>query len=137
VVKYNEADAFVTAGQIVVAVAVGVSFSTAIVKSVSPQSAFTIVNQFQLYILLPMIGAHIPEKVLSFIEGMSFTMFSFSFIPYDSIPLSSEISSLLDYDQSDAYIDSIGMTSGSALINQLALISIYLVIFMIHMAYLP
>ena len=84
-----------------------------------------------------MIGAHIPEKVLSFIEGMSFTMFSFSFIPYDSIPLSSEISSLLDYDQSDAYIDSNGMTSGSALINQLALISIYLVIFMIHMAYLP
>lgn len=68
------------AGVLASVVAAGMSMS-------SPQGAFSIVNQFQLLILIPLAGTYLPEDVIAFITGMDFTMFSFDFIPFEDIPM--------------------------------------------------
>jgi ABC-type sugar transport system permease subunit len=83
-------------------------------------------NQFQLYILLPMIGAYIPDKVIEFITGMSFTLVSFSFIPIVNIPLIKDAIDLLSYTQRNSYYNDIGMGSGSAIANNVFLILVIL-----------
>jgi hypothetical protein len=116
----------------VLAVGVILSFATAITSMSSPQMAFSMLNQFQMYILLPIIGAYIPQRVIDVITGMSFIMFSFSFIPFEKIPFIADLFTLIDYDQSDDYFDSIGLTSGSSFLNHIGLLIICCLLALYH-----
>jgi hypothetical protein len=126
-----------TITQGIIAVGVFVSLGAALASMSSPQSAFSMINQFQLYILLPMIGVYMPSKVVTYITGMSFTMFSFSFIPFEKIPLSSSIFDFFDYTQNEDYYDSIGLQSKSCLLNHLPLLAMMTVVGIMHLSYLP
>lgn len=123
--------------QAVVAAGVAISFGAAALSMSSPQGAFSILNQFQLFILLPMLGAYMPPKVLRIILGMSFAMFSFSFIPLEKTPLINDLFNFIDYDQSDEYFDEVGLTSGSAILNHIALLLIVGVLILFHLSILP
>ena len=117
------------ATQVIVAVAVAASISSAFLSMSSPQGAFSVLNQFQLFILLPMIGAYIPPKVIDIITGMSFSMISFSFLPIEKIPFATD---LFDYDQNADYFDDIGLTSGSSLLNHLGLLAMLMLLILPH-----
>jgi hypothetical protein len=121
----------------VLAAGVAISTTASFATMASPQGTFSMLNLFQLYILLPMIGPYIPPRVVDFITGMSFTMFSFSFIPFEKVPLITTIFNFIDYDQSDDYFDNIGLTSGSAFLNHIALLIIIGVMILYHLALLP
>jgi hypothetical protein len=123
--------------QAVVAVGVAISIGASVLSMSSPQGAFSMLNQFQMFILLPMIGAYIPESIIKIITGMSFAMFSFSFIPVEKIPLIADIFNFIDYDQSDDYFDRIGLTSGSAFLNHISLFLILGVLILYHLSLLP
>lgn len=66
-----------------------------------------------MYVLLPLIGNYMPLKVIDFILGMDFILFSFNFIPIQDIPVFHEIFILIDYAQESEYLKKAGFESGS------------------------
>mmetsp|Transcript_2553 Transcript_2553/g.2186 ORF Transcript_2553/g.2186 Transcript_2553/m.2186 type:complete len:95 (+) Transcript_2553:759-1043(+) len=85
----------------------------------SSQGLFSLFNQFQLLMLIPMLPISYPGKFKQFILGMDFTMLSLDFIPVEDIPLVDQISKWIDLSQSDAYLNEIGLSSNSVIINYL------------------
>lgn len=126
-----------TTTQAIIAGGVALSMGAAVLSMSSPQGAFSLLNQFQLFILLPMIGAYIPQKIVELITGMSFSMFSFSFIPFEKIPIVFDLFNSFDYAQDDSYFDEIGLTSGSTFLNHIALIIIVSTVVICHLTFLP
>jgi hypothetical protein len=124
---YNITKTESTVFQSVVAIGIAISLGASALSMSSPQGAFSIINQLNLFILLPMIGAYIPSKVIQILLGMNFAMFSFSFIPIEKTPLVTDLFNFIDYDQSDDYLDLVGLTSGSAILNHIALLLIFAV----------
>jgi hypothetical protein len=51
----------------------------------STQSTWSMVNQLQLFLLLPFVPDYMPSKVSEFIFGMKKFMLSFNFIPINKI----------------------------------------------------
>lgn len=118
----TEAAASLYTAQTVMGVSIAASVGSAVMALSSPQGAFSIINQFQMTLLIPMIDDYLPADVEKFILGMSFTLFSLDFIPIENIPIVAEIREALDYDQDNSYMKDLGMKSGSAFINQLKLL---------------
>jgi hypothetical protein len=127
----------ITVVRAIIITGVAANMGASLMSMSSPQGAFSMINQFQLFILLPMIGTYIPESVIKVITGMSFVMFSFSFIPFDEIPMINTLFNVFDYDQSDDYFDTIGLTSGSAFLNHISLLIIIAALVMLHLSILP
>jgi len=103
--------------QAIAGTAVGLSVMSSILNGGSINGIFSVFNQFQLFILLPLIPEHFPEKLINYILGLDFAMFSFDFIPHEDIPFFETLTSWIEFPQSDGYLNEIGMNSGSAFIN--------------------
>ena len=131
------ADSSKTATKALLAAGVSLSVVVSAASMSSPQGALSMLNQFQLFILLPMIGAYIPPNVIEVILSMDLAMFSFSMIPFEKIPLTSSLFKYIDYDQSDAYVDRVGLTSGSAILNHLGILLVVLVLVLFHLSIFP
>jgi hypothetical protein len=123
--------------QSITLVGIVTSLGVSAISMSSPQTIFSIINQFQMFILLPMIGAYMPPRVIQVLLGMNFSMFSFSFIPLEKIPLISDLINFIDYDQNDEYFDSIGLTSGSAFLNSIALMLVFGLFALFYLSLLP
>jgi hypothetical protein len=100
----------------------------------SPLFLWAILGQFQLLILLPLTTAYIHPDVIDYFKGFDFALLSMSYIP--NIDISLFGLGTIDYDQNDAYLNDIGLESGSALVNISSMISFALVIIPIHIAIL-
>ena len=115
---------------------VGVFGATTILSSVmsvsSSQGSFSLLNLLQLFILLPMIGKYLPPKIIAFILGMDFSLFSFDFIPFEDIPFAQSINKFFSFSQKDKYLNEIGLKSGSSFVNHLRLMILFALIFMVH-----
>ncbi|CAI2373311.1 unnamed protein product [Moneuplotes crassus] len=129
-----EADAQTAAvmGQSMAGVGVVISMTLSMATMSSPVGMFALINQFQLYILLPMLPPYFPAKVGQFILGVDFSFISFDFIPVDDIPLVKEIKEAIDYPQKDNYLNDIGLTSSSSIINYLGIMVFILFVFLVH-----
>lgn len=78
-------------------------------------------NQFQMFLLVPFIGAYISDEVLAFLEGMKFAMFSFSFLSIKDISFLNFFKINFSFPQDDEYMEAIGLESKSSLLNHLSL----------------
>ena len=118
-------------------VIVGVFAATTVMSSMmsvsSSQGLFSLINLFQLYILLPMTGKYLPPKIIAFILGMDFTLFSLDFIPLEDIPYAVNVKEFFDYAQEDEYLNDIGLKSGSSFVNHLRLMGLFTFIFIFHL----
>ncbi|CAI2374092.1 unnamed protein product [Moneuplotes crassus] len=121
-----------TIGQSIVGLGVIVSVTLSMATMSSPVGIFALINQFQLYILLPMLPAYFPAKVGQFILGVDFAFISLDFIPVDDIPLIKEIKEAVDYSQEDSYLNDIGLTSSSSIVNYLPIMVFIVFMFLIH-----
>jgi hypothetical protein len=106
-----------TFGQAAIGGGVAAGTVSSIFSSSSSQGAWSSINQFQLYLLLPLVGAHIHADVLAFLEGFNFSMISFSFIDLASMPGISSVLALLPESSNSAYMQSIGLEYESTLRN--------------------
>jgi hypothetical protein len=77
-------EAVTAAAQGMVAASAGVGAALA-ASGASFQSMFASVNQFQMFMILPLIGAEIPDDILFFLQGFSFASLNFDFIPKPTI----------------------------------------------------
>jgi len=99
--------------QAVVAIGISLVIGASLLSMSSPNSLFSLINQFQLFILLPMIPNYFPVRLSDFILGMDFALLSFDFIPTDWVPFIREIKKWIKYPQVDGYYNEIGLSSGS------------------------
>ena len=81
----------------------------------STQSLFRGLNQLQLILLLPLIGAYIPVKVVQFIAGMNIALDIMTYIKIGGyIQRKMQI---LNYSQTNSYLYLINFKDGSSLFN--------------------
>ena len=80
---------------------------------------FSMVNQFQMFLLLPLLGGFIHERVLHFIKNMEFVSFSFSFIPINKVPILNYIIKIFPDEQESLYLKELGFEYASSIVNNL------------------
>jgi len=80
-----------------------------------------------------MIPDYFPYKVTQFIVGNDFALFSLDFIPVEDIPFVKEIKKWVKYSQSDGYLNDIGLSSGSCIVNYLPIMVLILLLGAIHL----
>ncbi|CAI2381332.1 unnamed protein product [Moneuplotes crassus] len=107
---------------------IALSSASSILSLSSINSMFSIMNSLQLAILLPLVPDYFSPKVLAFLSEMGFTMLSFDFIKFKDIPFVEELTDWVSYPQSDGYLNSLGMRSGSSVVNYLSLMVIIMLI---------
>ncbi|CAI2376836.1 unnamed protein product [Moneuplotes crassus] len=90
----------------------------------SPQGAWSMINQFQILMLMPLTGSFFPSDVIMLLTGMDFTLISFSFIPIPRIPGIREFLDLYDFEQRDEYIYEMDIKSGSTFVNTFNLLAV-------------
>ena len=129
-----------TAGMTVMIIAVistSVSFGCSLSGLSSSQGMFSLINQFQMYLLLPLVGADIHENVITFIEGMDIGLLNFPFIKADQIKYIKIVPEYLYAPQNNDYLISIGVISKSAFVNNTQILIIIGGILIIHILYIP
>ena len=93
-------------------------------SSSSSSNSFGMINQIQLVILLPLIGAFLPQKIYDYLKSMNASLFNLSFLPQSNSQSLVDFKSWFDFKQPDSYLYLLQLTSGSALVNILSLTTI-------------
>ena len=119
------------------AVAVAATAPMMVSGLASSQGLFSMIHLFQMYLLLPLLGAFIHANVMQFIVGMDFAMFSFSFLSMDSLLPVKSTKTYLQIEQDEDYLSMIGIESKSALVNNMQLFVMLSILAVIHLLYLP
>ena len=73
--------------QSTIGASMGLAASVSLLNMSSPVGIWSIVNQFQMLLLLLLTGAFIPETVRQFLSGMDFALNIFGLIPFYKVPL--------------------------------------------------
>ena len=92
-----------------------------LIHNASMQGIWSMIHQFQLYLLLPLL-TFIPEEFEDFIEGFSFVLFNFDFIQFPSFLKYDELYDFLECGSYDSYLRSIGVRSRCAIANHIKLV---------------
>ena len=116
-------------------IAVGIVILTSIINQVSPSGLWIMINGYQALMLLLLTGAYFPKTLTDFLSGLNFTLFSFNFVPVLSLPYGKEAKSWIDYDVDNNYLKTIGLSSGSTLINNFNTCLIFILIISIHLVF--
>ena len=103
--------------------------------AVSSPGLFSLINQFQMYMLLLTLNAFIHQDVVDYLNGMKIVTFSFDFIDLSNVPILNKISDYLDINQNPEYLSSIGLEYQSAILNNLKLFFVILLIIAWHLWY--
>ena len=88
--------------------------ATSIISLTSPQGIWISINEFQLLLLLLLTGAYFPSNISYYLTGVSFSSFSFNFIPVIKSPGPNYLKSWLDFNLNNDYLSDIGLNSGSS-----------------------
>lgn len=122
----------VQTAQALVAASISISIATCFVSMTSMNGIFSVVNQFQLFMLLPIIPEFFPDALLVFITGVDFTLISFDFIRLNDAPFVQDLKKWVSFPQKDAYMNKIGLISGSSLLNYLSLMAFFITTGILH-----
>jgi cysteine-rich repeat protein len=134
----NEAPTGLAAASVaIVGVGAVLSSVSSIAGSSGTQGAFKMIHLYQLYILLPMIGAFMPNEIINLILGNEIVLFSFSFLSINDIPLIINAVDKIKLDQTNDYLGNIGLESGSTMVNHLPFVTVLLLIGIAHLLFLP
>lgn len=108
------------------------NFLTVITSKYYYQSLFSLINQVQLIILLPLIGEFVPSKLIDFNRVLSSLMGSFAEISKHFIPMFFNSIEDYDYKQSNWYLYLIHIESASSMYSISGLIFLLFIMSLIH-----
>lgn len=91
------------------------------------QTMWMVINQYQLYLLIPLMRVYVPGDIMYYLLGQSFAIFNFKFLHFDSSALYKSINKLLDFQQSELGLSTIEINSGSSVVNLLSTIFIVII----------
>ena len=120
------------AAQAAVGAGVAVGSTTSILSATSTQGAWASINQFQLYLLIPMLGIYIHSDVLDFLKGFSFAFFSLPQLRIEELKFVKYFLYLFSDLQNSDYLSSIGLPYVSSYRNLSRFFLIILIILSIH-----
>lgn len=112
-----EASAILT--QSAIGTGVAASVTSSFLSSSSSQSVWSLINQFQLFLLLNLIGANLHQHVKDYLVGMEFSTFSFSFLSFDSINFIDEFYNYFACEEEDEDYVLVGIEYTCTFINHL------------------
>ena len=90
-------------------------------SSSSSSNSFGMLNQIQLVILLPLIGAYIPQKIYDYLKSMNTSLFNMNFLPTSNSESTISLKSVFDFKQPNSYLYLLQLNSGSSIVNILNL----------------
>ena len=122
-----------TTTQSTVGTSMGVAAAISLMNMSSPIGVWSIVNQFQMLMLMILTGAFIPETVRQYLAGMDFVSFNFDFIPFIEVPLISDLYLWMKFDQTNDDLEDIGLDDGSTVVNNISFLVILLIFITIHL----
>ena len=119
--------------------AMGVGFAASLLNISAPQGMYAMLGIFRMMIILPFIGAQMSKDVITYLTGLNFVMWSFSFLPVEKAPVLGSIIGYFDHSQENSMLSDFKIKSSSTFVNHfnIALIIVMVVIFhmMILMIY--
>ena len=128
------AAAFVAAAY--VGIATNLVLTTFSSSTSSSSNSFGMMNQIQLVILLPIIGAYIPEKIYDYLKSMNASLFSFNFLPTSNSESTISFKEIFTFKQRNYYLYLLQLNSGSAFVNILDLTTTVGFVIWIHITLL-
>ena len=116
-------------------------FITSIANSMffdsSLQGMWSLFNQYQLTLILPLLKTFLFDEFIYFISGMEYLSFSLDFISFKHIGFFNSLHDYLDYDQSDEVYMDIGYDSGSYIVNQSGFYIMIVILAIWNLLFLP
>jgi len=102
----------------------------------SPQSAWGLVNQYQLFLILPFLDCYIPANFIDFIDGLQVALFEMSMLGSLPLPELEGFIKDLDYPHPYKEFTKNGVESGSFIVTQTQLIKLILIIAALHVVFI-
>lgn len=109
-----------------------VSSLTSPMGSGSPQSTWAILNQYQLIILLPVLGTYLEEEFLYYVYEFQFASCNFNYMSFIKFPAFDEAIVHLDYSQPSSLFADNAIESGSYFANHYQFFKVLVLFFMVH-----
>ena len=122
-----------TATQSTIGASMGVAAAVSLMNMSSPVGIWSIINQFQMLMLLLLTGAFIPLTVRHYLSGMDFVSLNFDFIPFIEVPLISDLYLWMKFEQHNDDLKDIGLDYGSTVVNNISFLVILLIFVTIHL----
>jgi hypothetical protein len=116
------------------AVASGVSGAT---NLSTPTGLWQMMNLIQLFMLTLLLNIYLPKKVVDVLNGNSYFSLSFKVPLISEIPYVAPLLSYLDFPPPRSIYGTLGIDSGSALLNILCFILLILILGLLHICIIP
>ena len=121
-----------TTAMVSTGVGAGISLLMSSMNLSSIAVLWAIFSQFRLLIFLILSDSYLPQSVIDYISGMKIFSFNFSFLSIQNLPIIRIPLRLFDFTQNSQALESIGLNSGSSLINNINLAFTFLMIISVH-----
>lgn len=120
----------------VVIAGMSLNFINALLSNGPSQSSFAMLNSLQLIMLLPLIGAYLPFRVIAFITGMDVSLLDLDFFDYKNSKETNSIIGQFKFEQEHPYLYLIGLEYGSSIVNLIAISGTFLLVPVFHIVIL-
>ena len=111
------------------------SASNAVMTGGGMQGFWGVVHQFQFYLLIPLIGPKVPQKILDFLEGIKLSLFNFNFIESKKIVIFDKMENIFEWEKEREYLFSIGIESKCGILNNMKMFFVQFVVILVHTVY--
>lgn len=113
-----------TTTQTIAGVSVLSGSAAALITSGSSTSVFSLINNYQLILLFPLLNIFLPTDIMEYIKGVSFSLFTFPFLTnnYDKIH-----NDFFQWKINHEYLNDIGVKMWASILNIMHTVVIWLV----------
>ena len=102
------------------------------------QNMWSMMNEFQLYQTILLLGVYVPIDLVLFWSELSFSICNLSFLSHLGVPNPIEfLNGYFKFHQPNFAFQVIGLESGSTFVNQSYLISVFIGIGFLNIIFLP
>ena len=113
---------------------IGVICSISSLASASSMSAlWSIFNQVQMFYLLLITRAYIPDEVQLTITGLKFMFNPYSYIKFDKLSIYNPVTDNFDFELSDSYLTQVSINSDSTVYNTFSFFNMLLIAAIFHL----
>lgn len=108
---------------------------SAFVFLTSPNSIWGLVNQYQLFLILPFLDLYLPGNFIDFLMELQISIFNFEVLDFIPLPYVGEFIRKLEYEHPYHEYQNNGIGSGSFITNEVDFIKSILVVICIHVLF--
>ena len=139
VVKYEQTETLATTTKATVGATMvvgAVSSMSGASSASSGPSVWALINQYQLILLLPMLGTYLENNFEFYITEFELMSFDFDFMDFIEFPFIDPKVDVIDYQQPNELFRNNGVESGSFIHNHYRFIKVILIVFICDMIFI-